>query len=51
MKMQGWTETTQQDQTIFALAKSMADTMNTPQQPAIINMHVHPFWTIIIDVR
>jgi hypothetical protein len=32
MKMQGWTETTQQDQTIFALAQGMADTMNTPQQ-------------------
>jgi hypothetical protein len=29
MKMQGWTETTQQDQTIFALARGMADTMGT----------------------
>ena len=32
MKMKGWTQTTEQDQTIFALAQGMASTMNSGQQ-------------------
>jgi hypothetical protein len=32
MKMNGWTQASEQDQAVFALAKGMAETMNPNQQ-------------------
>ena len=36
MKMHGWTQTTDQDQAIFALAKGIGDTMNQGEQQLLL---------------